>query len=76
MSVHHPRRRIGLHLPVMLALALPSLMAGCGGGGSAPAPVDAAQTKKVQEYMKSYKQQLIAEAKAQAKAKAAEKKSH
>jgi hypothetical protein len=50
------------------------LLFGCGFGedSSKPAPVDQTQQKKVQQYLGSYKEQLIAEAKNQAaKAKAA-----
>jgi hypothetical protein len=78
MAAHDLRRRMGAHLFIMLALFIPCLMVGCGGvDGSKPAPVDAAQAKKAQQYMANYREQLIAESKkqAQAKAKAAEKNS-
>jgi hypothetical protein len=52
------------------------LVAGCGGGDtSKPAPVDEAQAKKAQAYMSNYREQIIADNKAKAKAKAAGKKS-
>ena len=77
MAAHDPRCRMGAHLLLMLALGIPCLVVGCGGGdGSKPAPVDAAQAKKVQKYMANYREQIIAElTKAKAKAKAAGKKS-
>jgi hypothetical protein len=58
-------------LPLVLALGIPCSVAGCGGeSGSQPAPVDATQQKKVQEYMGSYREQMVAHHKDQAKAKA------
>jgi hypothetical protein len=60
----------------MLALGIPCLVVGCGGGDSSkPAPVDAAQAKKAQDYMANYRQQMIEAHKAKAKAKAAGKTS-
>jgi hypothetical protein len=60
----------------MLAVAMPCLVAGCGDGGdSKPAPVDAALAKKAREYMANYREQIIADNKAKAKAKAEGKKS-
>jgi hypothetical protein len=76
MSAHDPRCRLGTHLLLLVALGVPYLSLGCGaGGGDAPAPVNAAQEKKVQNYMTSYREQIIADNKAKAKAggKAAEK---
>ena len=76
MADHNPRRRMGAYLLFMLALAMPCLVAGCGDGdGSKPAPVDAAQAKKAQQYMASYRDQMIAANKAKAEAKAAAKRS-
>jgi hypothetical protein len=68
---------MGAPLFLVLALITPCLVAGCGGDSSKPAPVDAEQAKKVQQHLGGYREQLIAEAKsqAQAKTKAAEKKS-
>jgi hypothetical protein len=53
------------------------MLAGCGDGGSGSktAPVDAVQAKKAQEYMKNYGEQMRAENKAKANAKAQPKKS-
>jgi hypothetical protein len=57
-----------------LALVIPSLIAGCGDGGSdKPAPVEAAAAKKAQEYFGTYREQLIANSKAKGKAPAAAK---
>jgi hypothetical protein len=54
----------------MLALGVPWLIVGCGGeGDSRPAPVDAALGKKAQEYMGSYREQMIAANKAKEKTK-------
>ncbi len=76
MSAHDPRCRMGAQLLVALALGIACLVVGCESGDSSkPAPVDAAQGKKVQEYMTSYREQIIADNKAKAKAKAAGKKS-
>jgi hypothetical protein len=76
MAARDPRFRMGAHLLIMLALAIPWLVGGCGGDESAkPAPVDAAQAKKAQEYMANYREQIIADNKAKAKAKAEAKKS-
>jgi hypothetical protein len=76
MAVHNPKRRMGaLFLPVV-ALMIPWPVAGCGDGGDAkPAPVDATQAKKAQQYMANYREQIIADNKAKAKAKAEGKKS-
>jgi hypothetical protein len=74
MAVRNPRRRMGaLFLPVV-ALLIPWPVAGCG-GDSQPAPVDVAQAKKAQAYMANYREQIIADNKAKAKAKAAAKSS-
>jgi hypothetical protein len=70
-----PKRR---HCCLFLALVLgfPYLIAGCGdGAGDKPAPINAEQGKKVQQYMAGYREQMIADNKAKAKAKAAERKS-
>jgi hypothetical protein len=76
MAAHEFRCRMGAHLLIMLALVLPCLVVGYGcGEDSKPAPVDAAQAKKAQQYMANYREQLIAESKKQANAKAAGKKS-
>jgi hypothetical protein len=76
IAAHDPRYRIGALLLFVLALIIPCAMVGCGGGGGdKPAPVDAAQAKKAQEYMSSYRDQIIAANKAKAQAKAQEKKS-
>jgi hypothetical protein len=66
---------MGAYLLPLLALIVPCLVAGCDEGSSKPAPIDAAQTKKAQEYMSSYRDQMIADNKAKAAAKAAAKKS-
>ncbi len=76
MVAHDPRCRLGAHLLIVLALSIPCLVVGCAGGdGSKPANVDVAQEKKVQQYMTSYREQIIADNKAKAKAKAEAKKS-
>jgi hypothetical protein len=76
MAAHDPRRRVGAYLLLLLALVLPCPEAGCGGADSSkPAPVDTAQAKKAQEYMANYRDQMVTHNKAQAKAKAAAKKS-
>jgi hypothetical protein len=77
MAAGDPRCRMGAHFLLVLALCIPCLLVGCGGGdgGSKPAPVDAAQSKKVQQYMAGYRDQIIADNKAKAKAKAEAKKS-
>ena len=60
----------------MLVLCIPCLVVGCGGGDtSKPAPVEAEQGKKVQQYMQNYRDQIIADNKAKAAAKAGAKKS-
>src|SRR5690349_7403643 len=75
IAAHDTRYRMGVLLFV-LALIIPCAMVGCeGGGGDKPAPVDAAQAKKVQEYMSNYRDQMVSHNKAQAKAKAEAKKS-
>jgi hypothetical protein len=67
---------MGAHLLLTFALGIPCLAVGCGGEDSSkPAPVDAAQAKKAQEYMANYRQQIIEDNKAKAKAKAAGKTS-
>jgi hypothetical protein len=75
MAARDPRRRLGTHRLGMLALGIPCLMVGCGEDRSKPATVDAEQGKKVQQYMKNYREQIIADNKAKAEAKAAAKKS-
>ena len=71
MAAHDPRCRMGAHLLLVLALGIPCLIVGCGGGtDSKPAPVDAEQGKKIQKYMSDYGEQIIADNKAKAKAKA------
>jgi hypothetical protein len=76
MAAHDPRRRLGPHLLLTLTLITPCMTIGCGGEGSAqPAPVDAAQAKKAQEYMQNYREQIRAENTAKAKAKATAKRS-
>ena len=76
MAAHDSRCRMGAHLLLMLALGIPSLVVGCGGGDSSkPAPVDAEQGKKAQQYMANYREQMIEANKAKAKEKAAAKKS-
>jgi hypothetical protein len=63
-------------LLIVLALAIPGLAVGCGGNDSSkPAPVDTTQAKKAQDYMRNYREQIIADNKAKAQAKAAGKKS-
>lgn len=65
--------RSGCHFPLGFAVALCTilLLSGCGGGDtSKPAPVDQAQMKKAQEYLGSYREQMVAANKAQSKAKA------
>jgi hypothetical protein len=53
----------------LLALGIPCLVIGCGGGESTQqVPVDAAQTKKAQQYLSNYGEQMRAENKAKAKA--------
>jgi 3-deoxy-D-arabino-heptulosonate 7-phosphate (DAHP) synthase class II len=74
MAAHDRRCRVGAQLLLVLAFGSPCLVVGCGGGGGdAAAPVDAAQEKKVQKYMTGYRDQIIADNKAKAKAKAAGK---
>ena len=76
MAVHDPGRRMGAIILAVLALVLPCAVVGCGGaGGDSPAPVDSAQVKKAQSYMSNYREQIIADNKAKAKAKAEGKKS-
>jgi hypothetical protein len=79
MAACDPRCRMKAHFLLMLALGIPSLVVGCGGGesGAKPAPVEAAQAKKAQAYMAGYREQIVADNKAKAndKAKAAPKKS-
>jgi hypothetical protein len=46
------------------------MLTGCGGEDSTkPAAIDQTQQKKAQEYMKNYREQIIAASKEQAKAK-------
>ena len=70
-------RRWGCRILLILALGIPCLIAGCGDGGTQPAPVDTAQKQKVQEYLGGYREQMIAanKAKAQSKVNDARKKS-
>jgi hypothetical protein len=80
MAGHGTRSRLGAHLLVMFALTVPWSVVGCEGADSSkPAPAPATQGTKVQEYMKNYREQIIADNqakyKAKAQAKAAEKKS-
>ena len=76
MAARNPRCRMGAHLLLTFALGIPCLAVGCGGEDSSkPAPVDAAQAKKAQQYMASYRDQMIAANKAKAEAKAAAKRS-
>jgi hypothetical protein len=70
MSARDPGRRHEVIFPLMIAIGIPVSLAGCGESGSAPAPVDAAQQQKVQNYMSGYREQIIADNKAKAKAKA------
>jgi hypothetical protein len=70
MSAHDPRCRIEASLLLVLALGIPCLVIGCGGGDSKPAPTSAEQGQKIQKYMSDYGQQI----KAANKAKAAVKK--
>jgi hypothetical protein len=70
MSAHDPRCRIEAPLLLVLALGIPCLVVGCGGGDSKPAPTSAEQGQKIQKYMSDYGQQI----KAVNKAKAAVKK--
>jgi hypothetical protein len=74
MSAQDPGCRIGAYCFLVLVLAIPSLVIGCGDKGSSPAPVDAAQEKKVQQYMSNYREEIRAANKAKAEAKAAGKK--
>jgi hypothetical protein len=71
MGAHGPRYHIGAYLLLALALGIPCIVAGCWGGegGSKPAAIPEAQQKKMQEYFGGYREQLIATAKAKAKAK-------
>ena len=62
-------RRWGCRFLLILALGVPCLIAGCGDGGTQPAPVEPVQQKKVQEYMGNYREQMVAANKAKAKAK-------
>ena len=76
MAAHDRTCRMGALLLFPLALGIPWLVIGCGGGeGSQQVPVDAAQTKKAQQYLSNYREQMIAENKAKAKAKAPGKQS-
>jgi hypothetical protein len=65
------RRRWPLLLGFVPFVICLYMLAGCGGGDSTkPAALDQAQQQKAKEYMKGYRDQLIAEAKNQAQAKA------
>ena len=72
MAAHSLRCRVAAHLFSALAACLPFLLIGCGLGesGSQPAPIDKSQQQKVQQYLGGYREQLISEAKNQAKLKA------
>jgi hypothetical protein len=53
----------------LLALGIPCLVIGCGGGESSQqTPAEAAQTKKAQQYLSNYSEQMIEANKAKAKA--------
>jgi hypothetical protein len=66
---------MGAYLLFLLALGSPCWVVGCGEGDSSkPAPINKEQQQKVQQYLGGYKEQLIAEAKKQAEAKAQAKK--
>jgi hypothetical protein len=68
---------MGAHLLLPLALGIPCWLAGCGDGDSAsrPASIDKVQQQQVQQHLGAgYREQLIAEAKKQAEAKAQAKK--
>ena len=72
-----PASRVGGLLLLGLALGIPCLMAGCGGGGSGdrPAPFDPAVAKKNQDLMSGgYGDEIRADYKAKSKARAAAKK--
>jgi hypothetical protein len=76
MAAHAVKNRMKAHLLLMLALGIPGLPVGCGGADAdKPAPVDAAQGKKAQEYLGSYREQMIAANKAKTKGSAESKKS-
>ncbi len=76
MAAHDHTCRMGALLLLVLAVGIPCLVVGCGGGESdKPAPVDAEQGKKVQQYMAGYREQIVADNIAKAKAKAESKKS-
>ena len=62
-------RRWGCRFFLVLVLGVPCLIAGCGDGGTQPAPVEPVQQKKVQEYLGNYRQQMVEANKAKAKAK-------
>jgi hypothetical protein len=76
MAARAARCHMGSHLLLVLAFGIPCMLVGCGGDdASKPAPVDAAQGKKAQEYLGSYREQMIAANKGKAKATGQEKKS-
>jgi len=68
---HCARRVAQLLLGVALGASCLHVMAGCGGGpsGTKPAEVGESQAKKAQEYMAGYREQMVADNKAKAKAK-------
>jgi hypothetical protein len=70
MATHNPRCRMGAHLLLMLAFGIPCSVVGCSAGDSKPAPTTEAQGKQIQQHFAGYREQLISEAKSQAKAKA------
>ena len=68
MAAHNPRRRMGAHLLLVLALGIPCSVVGCGEGDK-PKPTDAAQGEKMQKYMSNYGEEIRAANKAKAGAK-------
>ena len=70
MAAQNPRRRMGAHILLALALGIPWLIVGCGEGDAKPKPTDAATGDKMQKYMSNYGEQI----RAANKAKSAEKK--
>jgi hypothetical protein len=69
MAAHNPRRRMGAHLLLSLALGFPCSVVGCGEGDAKPKPTDAAQGEKMQKYMSSYADQIKAANRAKGKGK-------
>jgi hypothetical protein len=72
MAERDSRCRVGAHPLFFLALGIPWLMIGCGDAesGSKPTTISKEQQALVQQHLGGYKEQLIAEAKKQAQAKA------